>query len=203
MAISSLLHFVVFPEPEPAVDDRPRRGTEVRLPRGSTFVYRRTAVETGGEVFEASWLGEPGAGIGRHTHPSQEVRFRILEGTLRVVAGGDERFLGPGEEVVIPAGVEHLWENVSQAPARGVFQLRPAGMADFVFVQMDRAFGGEAGTVSAALQTVILIGTHGEHTAWPIRTLCFLAAPTARLFGYRSYYGPAASGETGFSADAD
>ena len=190
LAIGSLLHFVVFPEPEPAAGDRPRRGAEVRLPGGSTFVYRVTAVESAGEVFEASWVGQPGAGIGRHTHPSQELRFRILEGTLRVVAGGDERLVGPGEEALIPAGVEHRWENASEGPARGVFELRPAGMADFVFVQMDRAFGGEAGAVSTALQTIILIGRHGRHTAWPIRTLRFVVAPTARLFGYRSYYEP-------------
>ena len=103
--------------------------------------------------------------------------------------------LGPGEEVVIPAGVEHLWENASEARARGVFQLRPAGMADFVLVQLDRAFGGEAGALSTAVQTFILIGTHGRHMAWPIKTLNFLVAPTARLFGYRSYYAPAASEE--------
>ena len=98
--------------------------------------------------------------------------------------------LGPGEEVVIPAGVEHRWENASEARARGVFQLRPAGMADFVFVQLDRAFRGEASALSTAVQTFILIGTHGRHIAWPIKTLRFLIAPTARLFGYRSYYEP-------------
>lgn len=190
VGISSLLHFVVFPEPSPPPTDRPRSGTEVRLPGGSTFVYRRTAIETDGEVFEADWVGEPGAGIQRHTHPSQEVRFEIFEGSLRVVADGVDRTLGPGEEVIIRAGVQHMWENASEARARGLFQLRPAGMADFVFVQLDRAFGGEAGAVSTAVQTFILIGTHGRHTAWPIKTLCFLVAPTARLFGYRSYYEP-------------
>ena len=195
VVVSSLLHFVVFPEPAPPPDDRPRSGTEVHLPGGSTFVYRLTAVESGGQVFEANWLGEPGAGIPRHTHPSQQVRFEVILGALRVVAGGEERVLGPGEEVVIPAGVEHLWKNASEAPTRGVFELRPAGMADFVFVQLDRAFRGEAGALSTAVQTFILIGTHGRHTAWPIKTLCFLVAPTARLFGYRSYYEPAASGE--------
>ncbi len=192
LGASSLLHFVVFPELPPPPTDRPRSGTEVRLPGGSTFVYRLTAADNDGEVFEADWLGEPGASIPRHTHPSQEVRFRVFEGSLRVVADGEDRILGPGEEVIIPAGVEHMWENASEARARGLFQLRPAGMADFVFVQLDRAFGGEAGSLSMAVQTFILIGTHGRHTAWPIKTLCFLVAPTARLFGYRSYYEPAA-----------
>ena len=195
VGLGSLLHFVVFPEQTPAREDRPRRGTEVHLPGGSTFIYRQTAIETGGEIFEAEWFGDPGAGIASHTHPSQEVRFLILEGTLRVVAGGHERFLAAGDEALIPAGVEHLWENASEARTRGTFQLRPAGMADFVFVQIDRAFGGEASPLSTTIQTFILIGTHGKHTAWPIKTLCFLVAPTGRLFGYRSYYEPVASEE--------
>ena len=190
---SSLLHFVVFPESAPPADDRPRSGTKVHLPGGSTFVYRVTAVESDGQIFEADWLGDPGAGIPRHTHPSQQVRFEVVEGSLHVIVGPEDRILGPGEEVVIPAGVEHLWENASEARSRGVFRIRPAGMADFVFVQLDRAFGGEANALSTAVQTFILIGTHGKHTAWPIKTLCFLIAPTARLFGYRSYYEPAAS----------
>ena len=60
VGVSSLLHFVVFPEPAPLADDRPRSGTEVHLPGGSTFVYRITAVESDGQLFEADWLGEPG-----------------------------------------------------------------------------------------------------------------------------------------------
>ena len=188
VGVSSLLHFVVFPDPAPGPDDRPLRGTQVRMPGGSTFVYRQTGVETDDELFEADWVGEPGARIARHTHPSQEVRFAIVEGSLRVEADGVEQLLGPGDEAVIPAGVEHLWENASLARARGVFQLRPAGMADFVFVQMDRRFGGEASELETVVQTILLIGRHGKHTAWPIRTLRFLIAPTARLFGYRSYY---------------
>jgi quercetin dioxygenase-like cupin family protein len=187
---SSLLHFVVFPEAVPPPDDRPARGTEVHLPGGSTFVYRITAAESDDRIFEADWIGEPGAGIPRHTHPSQEVQFDVVEGSLRVILGHEERVLGPGEGIVIPAGVEHLWENASDTRSRGVFRMRPAGMADFVFVQLDRAFGGDAGAVSTAVQTFLLIGTHGHHTAWPIRTICFLIAPTARVFGYRSYYPP-------------
>ena len=193
VGIGSLLHFVVFPEPAAPAGDRPSRGTKVSLPGGSTFVYRVTAVESEGRVFEADWLGAPGAGIPSHTHPSQQVSLQITQGTVRVVADGEERLLGPGDDVVIPAGAEHPWENPSAEPARGVFQLRPAGMADFVFVQLDRAFGGEASPLSTAVQTFILIGTHGKHTAWPIEMLRFLVAPTARLFGFRSYYEPPAS----------
>lgn len=192
-AIGAALHFLVFPEPEPPADDRPQSGSEVRLPGGSSFVYRRTAAETDGEVFEAEWRGQPGADIPRHTHPSQAVRIAVLEGAVQVEIDDEVHLLAPGEVAEIPAGSAHRWANVSDEVARAIFELRPAGRADFVFVQLDRAFGGEASALATALQTFVLIGTHGEHTAWPIETLRFLLAPSARLFGVRSYYPPTPS----------
>ena len=93
VGLTSLLHFVVFPERVPLKDDRPRSGAEVGLPGGSVFVYRLTAFESDGELFEADWLGQPGAGVPSHTHPSQEVSFEVVEGVLLVVANGQERVL--------------------------------------------------------------------------------------------------------------
>ncbi len=56
VGVTSLLHFVVFPEPTPPPEDRPRSGTEVHLPGGWTFVYRQTALESADAIFEAAWL---------------------------------------------------------------------------------------------------------------------------------------------------
>jgi quercetin dioxygenase-like cupin family protein len=188
VVVSSAIHFVVIPEQTPPLDDRPRSGSVVRLPGGSTFTFLVTGIESFGEVMRAEWVGGPEAGIARHIHPSQEVSFQVTQGALRVVRSGEEIVVEAGDTAVIPRGAPHAWENAIDGESRGVFQIRPAGMSDFVFVQLDRAFKGGAGPGETALQTAILIGTHGKHTAWPIRAIRFLAAPTARLFGYRSYY---------------
>ena len=188
--IGALLHFVIFPEDDPPPDDRPNSGIEVVLPGGSTFVYRVTALESNDALFEADWIGEPGAGVPTHTHPSQAVTLNVQQGSLRVVFNGAQQTLGPGDLVTIAEGVEHQWWNPSEATTRALFQIRPAGNADFVFVQTHRAFHGDAGPLVTAVQTIVLIGTHGEHTAWPIEVFRFLVAPTARLFGIRSYYPP-------------
>jgi len=190
VVVSSTIHFVVVPERTPPADDRPRSGSIVRLPGGSTFKFLITGIESSGEVMRAEWVGGPEAGIAPHTHPSQEVRFEITQGAIRVVRAGEEIVVEAGDTVVIAPGEHHSWKNAVDGESRGVFQIRPAGMSDFVFLQLDRAFEGSAGPAETALQTLILIGTHGKHTAWPIRTIRFLAAPTARLFGYRSYYPP-------------
>ncbi len=188
VVVSSTIHFVVVPEQTPPADDRPRSGSVVRLPGGSTFRFLVTGIESSGEVMRAEWVGGPQAGIAPHTHPSQEVRFQVTQGAVRVVRAAEEIVVRAGNAVVIPPGENHSWENAADGESRGVFQIRPAGMSDFVFAQLDRAFEGNAGPAETALQTVILIGRHGKHTAWPIRTIRFFVAPTARLFGYRSYY---------------
>ena len=190
VGIGAILHFSILPEAVRLPDDRPKSGLEVALPGGSAFLYRVTSVESDGELFEADWIGDPGAAIPSHTHPSQAVTLTVREGLLQLVLNGEERALGRGDSVKIAAGVEHQWSNASAVMTRALFQLRPAGNADFVFEQIDRAFHGDAGRLATAVQTIVLIGTHGEHTAWPVEVLRFIVAPTARLFGIRSYYPP-------------
>src|SRR5215831_6875218 len=53
VVISSLCHYVFFPEPGPDPSDLPRRGTTVvNAGIRSTFVYRQTSIETAGRLFE-------------------------------------------------------------------------------------------------------------------------------------------------------
>jgi quercetin dioxygenase-like cupin family protein len=42
-----------------------------------------------------------------HTHGDQDKIYVVLEGRGRFSVGGDEEWLGAGEAVVAPAGVEH------------------------------------------------------------------------------------------------
>jgi mannose-6-phosphate isomerase-like protein (cupin superfamily) len=44
-----------------------------------------------------------------HVHPYQEERFDVLSGTARVSMRGQERDVGVGETVVVPAGTPHVW----------------------------------------------------------------------------------------------
>lgn len=78
-------------------------------------------------------------------------------------------------------------------------------MADFLFVQLDRAFGGEASPLSTAVQTFILIGTHGKHTAWPIEMLRWPSELDlmARLAGFRLQDRWADWSRTPFASDSD
>jgi quercetin dioxygenase-like cupin family protein len=61
----------------------------------------------------------PGTGPRRHKHPYDEV-FVIIEGTIRLEAGGEVIEATPEEICVVPAGVPHGFTNIGSDRARMV-----------------------------------------------------------------------------------
>jgi len=60
---------------------------------------------------------EPGAAIGRHTHPGEELSI-VLEGTLVLeVDGQPARTVKAGESFFVPAGVVHAGKNPGEGKA--------------------------------------------------------------------------------------
>lgn len=68
----------------------------------------RQALEREGMV-TAWWSDVPGSQMATHTHAFPETRW-VLEGYLRVTAGGDAVELGPGDRLDLPAGTPHTTE---------------------------------------------------------------------------------------------
>ncbi len=188
--VGALLHFLVFPEPKSDPNDRPRSGELATIPGGITFTYRTTASDSAGKFFEAEWKAEPGGGIPTFAYPSQQVTLSVEKGRLHIAADGAEEFLEANAKRVFPPGGEHAWHNPTNFETTGLFRIEPAGMADFVFMQTHRAFGGNASPFEARVLTIVLVGTHGKHAPWIVKALSFAISPTARLFGIKSYYEP-------------
>jgi quercetin dioxygenase-like cupin family protein len=59
---------------------------------------------------------EPGQTQKPHTHGDQDKIYLVLEGEGRVLVGGAEERLGPGEAVIAAAGVEHGLANDGRVP---------------------------------------------------------------------------------------
>ena len=60
-------------------------------------------------IFE-QWCN-PGHGAPRHTHSVEEV-LRVLAGEAEIFVGKEQARVGPGESVIVPAGIEHGFTNV-------------------------------------------------------------------------------------------
>lgn len=60
---------------------------------------------------------DPGRGPRLHRHEYPEV-FVIQEGRARYTAGDEQREVGPGDVIVVPAGVAHRFVSTGDVPLR-------------------------------------------------------------------------------------
>lgn len=105
---------------------------------GERITFRQTAAETGGELVAIDLELPAGRRVpgGLHVHPLQEERFEVVRGQLRLRMGrlGRKRVVaGPGEVVVVPAGMPHDFANAGDEEALVRVEVRPA-------LQMERLF---------------------------------------------------------------
>jgi mannose-6-phosphate isomerase-like protein (cupin superfamily) len=105
---------------------------------GERITFRQTAAETGGELLAIDLELPSGRRVpgGLHLHPLQEERFEVIRGRLRLRLGRLGRkhvVAGPGEVVVVPAGLAHDFANAGDVDALVRVEVRPA-------LKMERLF---------------------------------------------------------------
>jgi quercetin dioxygenase-like cupin family protein len=102
---------------------------------GERITFRRTAAETDGELVAIDLQLPASRRVpGRlHLHPLQEQRFEVVEGTMRFRRGRERIVAGPGEVVVVPAGVKHDFANAGDEEALVRVEVRPALKMEQVF----------------------------------------------------------------------
>ena len=83
----------------------------VELQRGDLSIAGREVVVVRGEF-------EPGAMVGRHSHPGEESTY-ILEGTVQLEIDGKPPVISKaGDVIFIPAGTIHSAKNIGTTPAK-------------------------------------------------------------------------------------
>ena len=102
------------------VIENPATGERVRWHLRST--------DTAGRLVRFEMWCAPGGGVTTtHVHPKGDERFEMLTGTVGIHVGDDYREAGPGDTVVIPAGVAHRWRTVGDEPAHVFVELDAPG----------------------------------------------------------------------------
>jgi quercetin dioxygenase-like cupin family protein len=83
-----------------------------------TVLQQGDASAPGWEYVTAEVEFQPGAEVGRHSHPGDEIGY-VLEGTVVLTQDGKPAVtLGPGKAFHIPAGTIHNATNSGSKPAR-------------------------------------------------------------------------------------
>jgi quercetin dioxygenase-like cupin family protein len=76
---------------------------------------------------------EPGQHVPVHVHPAQDEFILVLEGELELKLDGVWSKAKEGDLVRMPRGVPHGYFNKSDAPARALFWVSPAGRLEALF----------------------------------------------------------------------
>jgi mannose-6-phosphate isomerase-like protein (cupin superfamily) len=175
-----------------SVESLPR---EIANPRtGQRMRFLLTSEDTDGELLRFETTNPPtDVPEPVHVHPRQETRAELLSGALRFVVDGEERRVGPGETIVIPAGVPHRFVNDGDEDAVAIQEARPAlRTAEFFVTYFDLAARGEIDErgMPSLLRMAVLVPVFGDEMRvvsppWPVqRTVFALLRPIARLRGY-------------------
>jgi mannose-6-phosphate isomerase-like protein (cupin superfamily) len=78
----------------------------------------RRVVFTTGHVQVVLMTLRPGEDIGAEVHAANDQVLHFVTGNVQAEIEGETRSVGPGDLVVVPAGVRHNFTNTGDAPAR-------------------------------------------------------------------------------------
>ncbi|HEY9137072.1 MAG TPA: cupin domain-containing protein [Terriglobus sp.] len=104
----------------------------------SRIAFKISSADTGGSMFvmEHDNLGQ--GGPYRHVHPEQDEWLYAMAGEFRVEVGQDMMTLKPGDSVLMPRKVPHVWAQVSDTPGKLLIAFTPAGKMEAFFRDFGR-----------------------------------------------------------------
>ena len=166
---------------------------------GARIVFLKTARDTNGELLQLDDVMKGGGRVPiEHVHPHMEERFEILSGTARLSMRGQERDVGAGETVVVPAGTPHVWGNPNEDEVHLILELRPALRMEewfetFFGLQKDGKVNPKSGLPNALQWAVISREYEDEiYLASPpllVQRVRFgLLATIGKVLGYKARY---------------
>jgi mannose-6-phosphate isomerase-like protein (cupin superfamily) len=95
--------------------------------------FKVAAQDTDGRLFVIENTNSRRGGPPRHVHHAQEEYFYVVEGDY-VIEVGDVRFdLHPGDSVLAPRAVPHVWAFVGNGQGRLLIAFQPAGQMETFF----------------------------------------------------------------------
>ena len=95
------------------------------VPDGSLFIIENTFHTKGGPA--------------RHLHLDQDEWFYAVEGVFTVEVGEALYTLQPGDSVLAPRGVPHVWAFVGEGQGRMLIAFTPAGQMEAFFREVTKA----------------------------------------------------------------
>jgi quercetin dioxygenase-like cupin family protein len=114
----------------PASQDRfgERRGLGV-----SVIAFKVTPQDGAGDLLILENVFHAKGGPARHLHHEQDEVFYALEGEFLIEIGDERRRLCPGDSLLAPRRVPHVWAYVGEGRGRILITFSPAGQMEAFF----------------------------------------------------------------------
>jgi mannose-6-phosphate isomerase-like protein (cupin superfamily) len=106
----------------------------------SRLDFKVLTAETRGALFIMENRDMVRGGPPKHVHYMQEEWFFLIEGGEVAVEIGDQKLrLKPGDSVLAPRNVPHVWAYLGDRPGRMLFAFTPAGEIEDFFIQTSKS----------------------------------------------------------------
>lgn len=104
----------------------------------STIAFKLVPEDpTGILIIENSFRAK--GGPARHRHNDQDEWFFAVEGDFILEVGQERFYLGPGDSLLAPRQVPHVWAYVGDAVGRMLIAFLPAGKMEAFFREVTKA----------------------------------------------------------------
>jgi mannose-6-phosphate isomerase-like protein (cupin superfamily) len=118
------------------------RFREQRKVFGSMSIdFKVSTLDTGGDLLILENTNDLKSGPPWHLHHEQEEWFYVVEGEYLIKIGDESYRLGPGDSILAPRGVPHVWAHVGERTGRLLIAFRPAGKLETFFGELSKVDG--------------------------------------------------------------
>lgn len=104
----------------------------------SIITFKITPEDSGGLLVLENTFHQRG-GPARHLHHEQDEWFYCLEGEFIIEIGQDRMKLNPGDSVLAPRKIPHVWAYAGNATGRILISFMPAGQMESFFREVTKA----------------------------------------------------------------
>ena len=95
--------------------------------------FKVSGKDTDGGLFALEQTFHEKGGPPRHLHPRQDEWFFVIAGTFRFEIGGESRVLQPGDSVLAPRNIPHVWAFTGAGTGKMLVSFTPAGKMEAFF----------------------------------------------------------------------
>lgn len=105
----------------------------------ASMSFKVVTEDTGGDLFAIEQATHHKGGPPRHLHLNQDEWFYVLEGEFLIEIGDQRLTLHPGDSVLAPRKVPHVWAFTGSSGGRVLITFTPAGRMEAFFLHVTKS----------------------------------------------------------------